>query len=93
MWLSNALPQKIKMSETYAALINEWRVAAEATRKAQVALKTKFDAHLEGGPPPSDDDVRRVHELHKIENRKLDEAMKYVKKAARGPQTGMGKLD
>ena len=80
------------MSETYAALIKEWRVAAEATRKAQVALKAKFDAHLEGGPAPSDD-VRRLHALRTIENKKLDEAMKYVKSAPHGPQTSMGKLD
>ena len=80
------------MSETYATLISEWRLAAEATRTAQAALKAQFDDHLEGGPPPSDEDVRRLHELRAIESRKLDEAMQYAKRAARAPPTGMGSL-
>ena len=80
------------MSETYAALISEWRLAAEATRTAQAALKAQFDAHLEGGPPPRDEDVRRLQELRAIESRKLDEAMQYVKKTARAPPTGLGSL-
>jgi hypothetical protein len=81
------------MSETYAALINDWRKASEATRNAQAKLKAQFDAHLGGGPEPHEEDVRRLRELREIESRKLDEAMQYVKKTARGPRTGMGKLD
>lgn len=81
------------MSQRYAALIEHWRKAAARTREAQLALKVKFDAHLAGGPAPSEDEVNHVRELREEEGRRLEEAMDYVRRTALGKPTGFADLD
>lgn len=81
------------MSERYAALIESWRAAAARTREAQLALKARFDAHLAGGPAPSEAEVSLVRELRNAESQKLEAAMEYVRRTALGPPTGFGALD
>lgn len=81
------------MSQRYAALIERWRAAAARTREAQLALKSKFDAHIAGGPAPSEDEVQHVRDLRDDEGRCLEEAMDYVRRTALGKPTGFGSLD
>lgn len=81
------------MSERYAALIESWRAAAARTREAQLALKARFDAHLVGGPAPTEAQVALVRELREIEGHKLEAAMEYVRRTALGPPTGFRSLD
>lgn len=81
------------MSERNAALIESWRGAAARTREAQLALKAKFDAHLAGGPAPTEAEVTLVRELRDLESQRLEAAMDYVRRTALGPPTGFGSLD
>jgi hypothetical protein len=79
-----------RMSERYAALLQEWREASARTREAQKRLKAKFDAHLEGGPAPTEAEVLFVRGLREVEGEKLEAAMEYVRQTASGPPTGFG---
>lgn len=81
------------MSQRHAALIDRWRAAAARTREAQRALQEKFDAHLAGGPAPSEDEVQHVRHLRDEEGRRLEEAMDYARRTALGKPTGFGSLD
>ncbi len=77
------------MSETYAALIDAWRDAAEATREAQTSLTRQFDDHLAGrAPAPSEMDGARLRQLRDTENARLEAAVQYAAKAAHEPPTG-----
>lgn len=78
------------MSERYAALLREWREASARTRQAQQELKDKFEAHLNGGSAPTEDDVALLHRLRVVEGEKLEAAMEYVRQTAFGPPTGFG---
>jgi hypothetical protein len=78
------------MSARYAALLQEWREASARTREMQKALKAKFDAHLEGGPAPTEEEVARMRELRNVEAEKLEAAMEYVRETVSGPPTGFG---
>jgi hypothetical protein len=75
------------MSERYAALIEEWRSAAARTREAQLGLKAKFDAHIAGGPAPTEEEVAHVRQLRAVEGEKLEAAMDYVRRTALGRPT------
>lgn len=78
------------MSERYSALLQEWREASARTREAQNLLKAKFDAHIDGGPAPTEDEVKLVRVLRGIEADKLETAMEYARRTAMGPPTGFG---
>jgi hypothetical protein len=81
------------MSQRYAELIDDWRAASARTRAAQAALKTIFEAHLEGkGPAPEQRLIEQLRELRDVEHAKLEAAMAYVRKTASGPPTGYGSL-
>lgn len=81
------------MSETYAAMIDAWREAAEATREVQTRLTQQFDDHLAGrAPAPSEKDIARLRQLRDMENRKLEAAIQYAARAAHEPPTGLGGL-
>lgn len=71
------------MSATYKKLLDEWRAAADETRKAQQGLKEKFDLFLQGrGPEPEASEIERVQALRQAENAKLHAAMAYVRSSA-----------
>jgi len=78
------------MSQRYAALLQDWRDASARTRDAQQKLKAKFDAHMEGGPAPTEEEVALVRRLREVEGEKLEAAMDYVRQTASGPPTGFG---
>jgi hypothetical protein len=78
------------MSARYAALLQEWREASARTRAAQQDLKAKFDAHLDGGPAPTDEDLAYMRQLRAVEAAMLEAAMDYVRQTASGPPTGFG---
>ena len=81
------------MSRRYAELIAQWREAAAQTRDAQAKLTVIFNAHLEGkGPAPDADAIQQLRKLRDIEHAKLDAAMAYARKTAKGQPTGMGDL-
>jgi hypothetical protein len=81
------------MSQRYADLIEQWRLAAAQTRQAQARLTAIFNAHLEGkGPAPDAATVERLRTLRDIEHAKLGAAMEYARQTASGPPTGLGSL-
>lgn len=71
------------MSATYKKLLDEWRAAADGTRKAQQTLKEGFESYLEGcGPEPTREMVDHVQALRDAERQKLEAAMEYVRRTA-----------
>ena len=76
------------MSVTYRKLLDEWRVAADETRKAQAELRHKIFAYLDsGGPEPGQSDVDRLHALRDAESAKLQEAMDYLRRTTAPPRS------
>jgi hypothetical protein len=81
------------MSQHYADLIEQWRIAAAATRDAQTKLTVVFNAHLDGkGPAPDAAAIEHLRRLRDIEHAKLEAAMEYARRTASGPPTGLGDL-
>jgi hypothetical protein len=79
------------MSRHHAELVDEWRTAAEESRKARARLSRILDAHLQGkGPAPEPRMIEHVRHLQDLERAKLDAAMEYAKETAAGPPTGFG---
>lgn len=75
------------MDHTYDALLADWRAAAGRTRDAQQKLKEAFELFLQGGgSEPSKAEIDRVQALRDVENAKLEAALAYVRKSARGAQ-------
>jgi hypothetical protein len=74
------------VSTRYKELIDVWRAAAVRTREAQRLLNIAFDAHIAGGPEPSEEDVAALRDLRQIEADKMEEAMDYLRRTG-GPST------
>ena len=68
------------MSTRYQELIEQWREAAARTREAQRLLKLAFDAHIAGGPAPSDEEVaERIRVYWRPYHERLQSALAEIK--------------
>ena len=73
------------MGTTYQKLLDDWRAAANDTRKAQQALKDRFELFIQGqAPEPREAEVQEVQRLRDAEHVKLQAAMAYVRNSAHG---------
>jgi hypothetical protein len=73
------------MNPAYQKLLDDWRAAADDTRKAQQALKLQFDLFLQGKAcEPGEADIHAVQRLRQAELERLKAAMAFVRDSAHG---------